>query len=343
VKKFLNRAAVENLLGTKLNMLQMLSQFPHDHIVTHLMTWTQGEEFHMLLPLAAYNLRGYMEAYPSSSLGCDEKNQFNMPCDMPYRRPLLDGHFVRWFFNQLVGLGEGIDHIHHLPGDAFSGNQGNMFHCGTGFHHAIKLENILVFRDGLSSYGTFKISDFGSGSFQSKSFRSHDQLGAPWESMSLNAQTYGGLKASIKCEISCPYDMWSIGSIILEMLSWIFDTFPLKSSGFATETVQPGSREPDNTNDQFWLSEKRPSGRVFSLKPAVQKKLKLLKDEYCLGRRAFQETISIVEKLLVIDAEKRMKASELASALRAIAKQAKRELERDPACYQKRNGYQRPT
>jgi hypothetical protein len=61
--------------------------------------------------------------------------------------------------------------------------------------------------------------------------------------------------------------------------------------------------------------------------------LKLLKDEYCLGRRAFQKAISVVEKLLIIDAEKRMKASELASALHAIAKQAKRDLERDPACY----------
>jgi hypothetical protein len=133
-----------------------------------------------------------------------------------------------------------------------------------------------------------------------------------------------------------------MGCVILEMLLWIFDTVPKEGPHFATERAQTRSEEPDTSDDQFWYSDKGNTDRKVSLKPAVQNKLKLLEDEYCQGKRAFQEIIPLLKSLLTIDAKQRMAAIDLLSALRAIRNQAKGDLEKDPGCYQRPPNYEWP-
>jgi serine/threonine protein kinase len=279
-----------------------------------------------------------------------------MRCDLPYRRPSLDSRFVSWFLGQLFGLGDAVEHIHSLGGKVViesavqqldqqspsrhSYSQARFSHgpklryC-TGFHHDIKPENMLVFDDGMSAYGTIKISDFGSGKVQMLQSESRAQVQGPWESTITGTCTYEGPDMYLTGRTSRPYDMWSLGCIILEMLLWIFDTVPKESTGFATDRAQTRSEDPDTSDDGFWYVEKGNKETKVSLKPAVLNKLSLLEDEYCQGKRAFQEIILLLKDLFTIDAKERMTAAELRSALRTISNQAKRDLDQDPECYQK--------
>jgi serine/threonine protein kinase len=168
-------------------LMQLLTAFQH------------GEDFYLVFPLADCSLAN-----------CFEKED-----------PTGNVAYFRWMVGQLAGLASGIHVIH---GDASSSSLAVPSRVSEtlGYHHDLKPDNILLlkFREGMgfneaeTKYGRLQISDFGLGRFReattgSKSYNIKGTL------------TYAAPESYAKGEQARPYDIWSFGCILLEILIWL--------------------------------------------------------------------------------------------------------------------------
>ena len=231
------------------------------------MSWTQRGRLYILFPLATCNLRRYMKTHPCLSHNITKDRRFVMQCDMPFRRPQLDSRFVDWFFGQLVGIGEAVEHIHRL-----------------GFGCNIKLENMLIFEDDESAYGTIKISDLILDRYEMVRVERRGRIQVGREGPKAGTYDYASLNAYLIGRANFSSNMRSLGCVILEMLLWIFNPTPDGGCWFATEWTQPRLGKPDITDGPLWYSKWTQWKRTFVLTHAAQMKLSLLKEEYCNGR-----------------------------------------------------------
>lgn len=205
-------------------MLEKLQEFPHPHIVTHLLTWEHSKEFYMLFPCAKCHLGTFMDDQNAPQLSLEEGN-------------------VLWFFKQLQGIADAVRHIHNFGGEAINpeardGVEMDLLGAAAtpqqaGFHHDLKPENILVFEDEDMRLGVFKISDFGAGKV--------NQLRANIVSMKVSQSTvtptYASPDKKVNGRLSRPYDMWSIGCIFLELLVWLLVEDRAARLNFVSERV----------------------------------------------------------------------------------------------------------
>ncbi|KAK1479999.1 protein kinase [Colletotrichum cuscutae] len=175
-----------------------------DHLIQLQLTYKHGQSYYLVFPWADGNLCEFWErhiANPSS-------------------------HFeVIWLLEQLLGLVHALRKIHHLrtmPDSDIvppvSDSPQILFddkHWGR--HGDIKPENILWFQEYKESHRNFLvISDFGLTRFNSADSRSrvaHDSV------MGFSG-SYRPPDLDLKGNISQRYDIWSLGCVFLEFVSW---------------------------------------------------------------------------------------------------------------------------
>ncbi|OTA65406.1 kinase-like protein [Hypoxylon sp. EC38] len=172
----------------------------HKHLIRLLMTMQHGDKYYLVFPLARGNLVDLWEKE-----------------DIPLMTPQL----VEWVLDQCLGITEGLWKIHHdsswaddqvrtdeqLPSDD-KRNRGR--------HGDIKPENILCFSIRGGNY-RLVITDFGLTRFHSA--LSVSKIAA--ERVSGFSRTYRPPELDMKSFISQAYDMWSLGCVFLEFVSWL--------------------------------------------------------------------------------------------------------------------------
>ena len=298
LKEFKDRPQIgDHKFEQERKILDEIRKLSSEHIVVHYVTWTQNQHYYMLFPYADCNLRQYMEQQQFG--GCTKKNNL-------------------WFLSLLRNLADALRNIHNITeGQSVSSNltTPNQELRKVAWHHDIKPENILFFRGTSSTKGMFKIADFGSGkvhTLRSGSANTKSPSGTvtyePPEALSGEGAT------------SRPYDIWSLGCVILELLLWAVFGFDSVQS-FAQE--RRGRSFPDSptnilVDDAFWEMK----GGCPVLRHAVKEKLRLL-EESVLKRESqhFKEVVELIWQMLECNPQKRIVARTLWNRLDGIFKQ----------------------
>lgn len=291
----------------ELAMLNEISRFPNPHVVSHFAAWEQRNSLFILFPLAKGDLRWFMTK----------------------PKPTLDQEFVLWFLSQLRGLADAIHHLHNLDPGVLSNDSHQSELRENVLHLDLKPENILVFKRSKVNDDVFMISDFGSGKVKQQwtdETSSHSGSTQTAET----ALTYTGPDVFLNGKISRPYDMWSLGCILLELISWAHLGPEQGVEDFATARLQTRSHQ-SSRDDAFWQSrndacEQVEDHSLVSLKPAVSQCLSHL-ESHCFA--VFSPVLSSIRKLLRINPAERLNAEGLLSELQAVYEQAQSRLDLD--------------
>ncbi|KAF7508514.1 hypothetical protein GJ744_009227 [Endocarpon pusillum] len=314
---FQQGSRTEDDFRNEARVLQWLSGLPHQNLNHQLACWTQNGRYYILMPRAESSLKAFFEKTPS---------------------PELSNTTVSWFMSQLRGLADALKHLHLLgsdiPDPIFFTNEDpgpmKLEQTYTGCHFDLKPTNILVFQDKENDGPTLKISDFGSA-----------RIGMTLSSSGLQSESYftnhngydttacGAPDLYRNGQASRPYDIWSLGCIFLEFVTWMLGGPAFDPNEFAIQRLQETSNTRGRPNASFWYIDTL--GDVH-LKPAVIDKLEHLREE-CLNTGAFKHLIELIERLLAIRPKDRPNASTLCSELDAIILQVKADLSTDPQYY----------
>jgi serine/threonine protein kinase len=284
-------------------MLEVFAQYSHENIAGHIASWSQADQHFILYPKAAYNLRSFiLEVEPFT----------------------LKAPVMMWFFKQLRGLAEAIDHVHGIkkrPSQSDNSEADTIEGC----HHHIKPENILVFGRVPDKDLTFKIADFGAGDFHPglKDAKRRQQY-----SKTRGTETYFAPDMEMYENATRSFDMWALGCVFLELHLWLFRFHWKDGAGFSTKRVEFSGTELSHSDDRFWV--KTQVGYV--LKPAVERVLQELEAK-CNKMRAFNRLVKIIRQLLEPDRYKRRKASKLIKSMERIIQQLCSDLEANPNFY----------
>lgn len=289
-------------------MLNEISRFPNPHIVSHFAAWEQSNSLFVLFPLAQGDIRWFMTK----------------------PKPTLDQGFILWFLRQLRGLADGIHHLHNLNSRVLSKTSPHAESKENGIaalHLDLKPENILVFDHGTVNHAVFMISDLGSGKVKQHRKEGNRRFSGSTRTAE-TALTYTGPDKFLNGKISRPYDMWSLGCIFLELLSWVHLGPEQGVDDFATARLQSQSHQAWR-DDAFWQSSNDECGKLdnlslVSLKPAVLQRLSDL-ESHCFA--VFSPVLASIRKLLKINPAERVNAQGLLSELEAVYLQAQSRLD----------------
>ncbi|GAB1316366.1 hypothetical protein MFIFM68171_06576 [Madurella fahalii] len=234
----------------------------HPHLVRLLLTYRHGDDFHMLFCWADGNLRDFWESQPS-----------------PERTQAL----ACWMLNQCHGIADGLREIHgNIPKD------GDLTPTGknTGRHGDIKPENILWLKRHGECDNHLLISDFGMTRFHS--FRSHSGHSLPGCS-----PTYRPPECDLPwLKISVKYDIWTLGCLFLDFITWyllgfdavdrVFADARLKDEGWTPNMKPSEAADKRFFEDKFFMTYNEWNRKGAKLKPSVMDWIeKLHKLEYC--------------------------------------------------------------
>ena len=295
----------------ELRMLNVLRKYGHDHIMTHLATWTQGEAYYMLFPYAQCNLREYMS---QEKFGGGKED-------------------IVWLLKQLRGLASALKRIHGLTdGDDLAEPSSPMLQTPTpvlpggrraGWHHDLKPENILLYRHTDPPRELFQISDWGSGkinTYHSGTIITPSPTGTP---------TYEPPELIIEGGTSRPYDVWSLGCVFLELLVWaLVDSEAVEK--FKDERIDQRdlSEKYGRKDDAFWQKSK---SRDIVLRKAVLECISNLEGRVksLQSLEAFGPVIDLIKAMLNINREGRITALNVDDWLSRICLNAEVELDND--------------
>ena len=288
----------------EINVLNELRQYPHDHIVCHLASWTQGGKDYILLPYAQCNLREYID-----------RTSFKVK----------DKDCLLWFLKQLRGLARALHDLHNFADPRSLDSSSNLAPPASeprksGWHHDIKPENILYYQDDDADHGTFRISDFGSGkihTFRSGSVNTRSPNGT---------LTYEPPEAKYEQATSRPYDVWSLGCVFLELLIWaVYGNQSVND--FATERIDrrfPDSRTDEGQDDAFWQMNE--SGQPF-LRDSVKSRIFVLNQDVLRQEtQPFKEVLELTTRMLDPQRKTRIIALDLWDTFNRIFEQKKVDL-----------------
>jgi serine/threonine protein kinase len=188
---------------SEVKMLKDFSKHKHPHLVRLLATYHFNNGYYLLFPYAKSNLRKYWEA---TSL------------------PTFDEATLSWSLHQCKAIASGLHliHEHHKTQDSEVGlpEEDRTY----GRHGDIKPENILWSTEVDKNHenccfpeqGFLLIADFGLMDVHKRLTRSRilaEKIGG--------SQTYEPPETRLKKEVSRGYDIWSLGCLYLEFITWI--------------------------------------------------------------------------------------------------------------------------
>jgi serine/threonine protein kinase len=233
----------------EISNLQRFVDQDHDHLIRLLCTFQHKERFHLIFPWADANLQDFwLKKYPDAET------------------PPRDYSLARWVSQEILGLAEGLQMIHgsDIPGSTEQ---------SLGRHGDLKPENILWFKgcghdDSRYPTGVLQICDFGLTDFHSKqsvALVAAESIGG--------TQTYRAPECHTQNYISQSYDIWSLGCVLLELVTW----YMLGAEGlddFLDKRIAGSPEVAHRTKeDTFFCWDKHPSwrGSRVTKKKAVKK------------------------------------------------------------------------
>lgn len=166
---------------------------PHRHLISLLFTYTHEGRFHLVFPWADVDLRDYWKRIPPEQ---------------------IDDQKVLWSLKQMTGLASALSLIHgfQLPDERQPGRD-------FGRHGDLKAENIVWFPSYpgcTDSDGILQITDLGLASLRSLGSVSDSDLAGK-----LGTKTYMPPDTLRNLRISRTWDIWSLGCLYLEFITWI--------------------------------------------------------------------------------------------------------------------------
>ena len=224
----------EDSFRSEVEMLKMLKKRNHRHVVTLLATFRFNKRYYLLFPYADYNLRQYWENTPI---------------------PDFSQATVCWILHQFKAITSALYMVHEYqesqvlngtyrarePSESeASGSSSEDDERVFGRHGDIKAENILLFTEDVDNeHGDLVIADFGLTAFHKKASRSRQKAeyitGSP---------SYEAPELMLHSNISRAYDIWGLGCLYLEFISWLvcgweqLERFPEARVRIATNTPQ---------------------------------------------------------------------------------------------------------
>jgi len=248
-------------------MLKKFSGDSHPHLVSLLTTYEQSNRFYLVFHWAEADLADYWK----------ERNP----------RPFVNHKMILWMAQQCKGIANGLSKIHHYESSSskvhpnlarkFHGLSGqtlvpprshgpaNDMEQLYGRHGDIKPANVLLFRDPVvdENMGTLKLTDFGLAEFKahSRSYKPKSKVAASPSYRPPECDLQGG-------EIGRSYDIWTLGCLYLEFITWLLGGWDLVQEFTDKRT----SRDPmwaDIPTDTFFeiveCSDTRTPGAMIKL------------------------------------------------------------------------------
>lgn len=294
-------------------MLKTLKRKQHPHLVQLLATFQYKGEFYMIFPFANLNLREYWQSTPLSDFSHET---------------------VLWVLCQMKAIASGLNMVHEYrstgdetearsfqehkrAGGCSQGAEENDRRYGR--HGDIKAENILWFVDeavhGSDNRGLLVIADFGLTDFHKLATRSEVRA-----ELVTGSPTYEPPELKLHSKISRAYDIWSLGCLYLEFITWLvcgcddLNRFP--------EARGKTSLRPINDDTFFTIiGEDAPGARPFAVvREGVQAWMKdLLEMPRC--SELVHDFVALISKhMLVVDPKKRIKSGPLNRELERMQK-----------------------
>ncbi|RKL25999.1 hypothetical protein BFJ72_g13890 [Fusarium proliferatum] len=189
--------------------------------------------------------------------------------------PSIDRRYGLWVAKQCKGMAEGLSTIHEPPPDQSDdyayeaalqpSHRQSQSSQSYGRHGDIKPENILWFRNWPNTYiGVLEIADFGLTRFHNKRSRSNiSPVGMG------NSPTYRAPEFDMPDGLSSPsYDIWALGCVYLEFLTWYFMGWEGVMEFSALREYKRNNHEADDA--YFELTGAPETGNICSkVKPEV--------------------------------------------------------------------------
>ncbi|MAD84153.1 MAG: hypothetical protein CL912_14415 [Deltaproteobacteria bacterium] len=293
---FQKEATILNAVGLK----------SHPHLIKLLATYKHEGKYHLMFPYANANLRKYWDDRPS---------------------PTFDRDTILWSVRQMTGIANGLFRIHNfrvtVPLVATAGAGSLRMPKGIklmvkggeelfGRHGDIKPENVLWFKHGRLTEdpnGVLQIADFGLGRFHGRDSRS----GVNPETLQ-TSPTYEPPECKLRQPVSRAYDIWSLGCLYLEFLTWL-----LKGSqeieGFSEFRGRPATGTGIDDDNFFTLVYDGDGMHAIVRESVVTWKNQLHSHEKC--SQLIHDLLELtMRELLVTDAKKRCEAGWLFQQLK---------------------------
>jgi serine/threonine protein kinase len=299
-------------------ILKALGPKNHPHLIKLLATYEMGKKYHLMFPYANANLRRYWEDHPT---------------------PGFDRHTVLWSLKQMSGIASGLQLIHDfrvtvplsVPGagtiDIRLGKGKGLGQLKVqkgeqwfGRHGDIKPENVLWFaRDQYSPHphpmGVLQIADFGLGRFHGRDSRS----GVNPETI-ISSPTYEPPECKMHLPVSRAYDIWSLGCIYLEFITWVLRGSPAIDA-FADFRGRDATDTGINDDNFFTIVNEEGTLKANVREGVLAWSEQLHADKNC--SKLIHDLLDLtMSELLVIESADRSKASWLCYRLREFLKKA---------------------
>lgn len=288
----------------------MLGPKNHPHLIKLLASYRHKQYYHLIFPCADGNLRNYWAR--------DEL-------------PHFDKETLLWSVRQMAGIADGICHIHafRVPYDLDVDNKLRLQDGGVklsvregeqkfGRHGDIRPENILWF----SGESALKITDFGLGRFHGRDSRS----GIDPRKVT-HSPTYEPPECRLSRPVSRVYDIWSLGCIFLEFVTWLLggskqiDAFS-DARGYGPVAVDENGISDDNFYTIFSDENHEKDAKV---RDAVVQWVNLLHEDKMCPDLIHDLLDMIMEKLLKTNPNERVKATELVKDMNELVRRAESE------------------
>ena len=202
-------------------MLKKFSNPSHNHLISLLATYEQFGKFFLVFHWAEADLQRYWkDICPLPAVGL-ETRIWNMET-------------VLWVAQQCKGIAHGVVQIHqYVTSSLKTHHEKELF----GHHGDIKPENMLWFPGsdaGDTTGGTLKISDFGLAEFNVRTVsmkpKSTFATSPPYRAPEVDLEGTGAIGRS--------YDMWTLGCLYLEFITWMFGGWDLVTE-FTRKRMEP--------------------------------------------------------------------------------------------------------
>jgi serine/threonine protein kinase len=305
----------------EVEICKAFSHHTNPHLVKLLATFCLKNRYYLVFPNTNANLRSYWKKTPI---------------------PSFSKTTVLWCLKQYTGIASGLMAIHEYQ-TTFSEEDGAIsptsnFRLGSGLqssplpehneqrywlHGDIKPENIWWteenVRDENSEYnaqGLLIIADFGLVDFYERQTRSRDL------SKHINgSSTYEPPERPLDLSISRAYDIWSLGCVYLEFMTWLISGW-MDLHRFPEVRGETGVNEIND--DTFYsIRDERPANpRRVTVRESVVEWIKDLHEKPRCSRFGHEFLNLIQETMLVVDATKRINCRLLNVELGRMLKEA---------------------
>lgn len=244
----------EEAFKREVEMLNKFSGNKHEHLISLLATYEQFDRFFLVFDWAEADLQGYWKKVNPT--------------------PSFDSNTVLWMARQCKGIANGIIKIHahvstYVKKDPNGGGNQNVVF---GHHGDIKPENVLWFAGpgeaDHNSEGTLKLSDFGLAEFSI-----HQTTSMPPKSKWGVSLGYRAPEADLKqgTAIGRSYDMWTLGCLYLEFITWMLGGSKLLDEFMETRKARDAMWHDIETHTFFKLEIDGRTGKPTAvIKPTVK-------------------------------------------------------------------------